>query len=61
MTIDVWIGILIPFIGTALGAGCVFFLKNAISEKTERALLGFASGVMVSASSTQAGCTETQV
>ena len=50
MTIDVWIGLLIPFIGTSLGAGCVFFLKNAIGEKTERALLGFASGVMVSAS-----------
>lgn len=50
MTIDVWLGLLIPFIGTTLGAGCVFFLKNAIGEKTERALLGFASGVMVSAS-----------
>lgn len=43
-------GILIPFLGTALGAACVFFLKNAIGEKTERALLGFASGVMVAAS-----------
>ena len=42
--------IMIPFLGTALGAGCVFFLKNAIGEKTERALLGFASGVMVAAS-----------
>ena len=43
-------GILIPFIGTSLGAACVFFLKNAISVKTEKALQGFASGVMVSAS-----------
>lgn len=47
---DVAIGVFIPFIGTTLGAACVFFLKNAIGEKTERALLGFASGVMVSAS-----------
>ena len=43
-------GILIPFLGTTLGAGCVFFLKNAIGEKTSRALVGFASGVMVAAS-----------
>ena len=43
-------GIMIPFIGTALGAGCVFFLKNTIGEKLGRALIGFASGVMVSAS-----------
>ena len=43
-------GILIPFIGTALGAACVFFLKDSIGAGTERALTGFAAGVMVSAS-----------
>lgn len=44
------IGILIPFIGTSLGAGCVLFIKNSINEKIEKQLLGFASGVMVAAS-----------
>lgn len=43
-------GILIPFVGTAAGAGCVFFLKNAIRPNVQKALLGFASGVMVAAS-----------
>ena len=43
-------GIMIPFLGTSLGAACVFFLKNAIGAQTEKALQGFASGVMVSAS-----------
>lgn len=48
--IDIIIGILIPFIGTTLGAACVFFLKNQINPKVQKALLGFASGVMVAAS-----------
>ena len=43
-------GILIPFAGTSLGAACVFFLKGSIGTKTQRALTGFAAGVMVSAS-----------
>jgi len=43
-------GILIPFAGTSLGAACVFFLKDSIGTKMQRALTGFASGVMVSAS-----------
>ena len=42
--------ILIPFLGTALGAATVFFFKKAIGEKMQRALTGFASGVMVAAS-----------
>ena len=44
------IGILIPFIGTMLGSSCVFFMKNNMSEKLEKILLGFASGVMIAAS-----------
>lgn len=44
------IGLLIPFIGTALGAACVFFIKNEIKDWLQRALLGFASGVMIAAS-----------
>lgn len=43
-------GILIPFLGTALGSGCVFFMKDAIRPRIQKFLLGFASGVMVAAS-----------
>lgn len=50
MNIKILIGILIPFIGTAAGAGCVFFLKNELKSKVQKSLLGFASGVMVAAS-----------
>ena len=45
-----WQILTIPFLGTSLGAACVFFFKNAISEKMQRAFTGFASGVMVAAS-----------
>lgn len=44
------IGISIPFLGTLLGSGCVFFMKNEIRPKIQKMLLGFASGVMVAAS-----------
>lgn len=44
------IGILIPFIGTTLGAILVYFMKNKIRNEIERFLLGFASGVMIAAS-----------
>ena len=43
-------GLLIPFIGTAAGAGCVFFLRRELSISLQRALTGFAAGVMVAAS-----------
>ena len=45
----IW-GLLIPFLGTAGGAGCVFFLKKDLKADVQRALTGFATGVMVSAS-----------
>ena len=44
------IGLLIPFLGTALGASMVFLMKNKLNAKTEKILLGFASGVMIAAS-----------
>ncbi|MBO4687490.1 MAG: ZIP family metal transporter [Clostridiales bacterium] len=47
---DVFIGLMIPFLGTALGAGCVFFMKKELSMPVQRALTGFAAGVMVAAS-----------
>ena len=43
-------GLLIPFIGTSLGAACVFFMKKDLSIKLQHALSGFAAGVMVAAS-----------
>ena len=43
-------GLLIPFLGTALGSACVFFMKREINRTVERALQGFAAGVMVAAS-----------
>lgn len=43
-------GIMIPFAGTALGSACVFFMKKKLGGKVQKALTGFASGVMVAAS-----------
>lgn len=43
-------GILIPFLGTSLGAACVFFMKESLGDTVQRALTGFAAGVMVAAS-----------
>lgn len=43
-------GLIIPLIGTTLGAGMVFFLKNEIRADIQKALLGFAAGVMIAAS-----------
>ena len=44
------IGLLIPFAGTALGSAFVFFMKKEMPALLQKALLGFASGVMVAAS-----------
>ena len=50
MTTEVLCGVLIPFLGTALGAACVFFMKKSMSDNVQRILTGFAAGVMVAAS-----------
>jgi len=50
MTAEVIRGILIPFVGTSLGAAMVLFMKNSLNEQVNRALLGLAAGVMVAAS-----------
>ncbi len=47
---ELFSGIMIPFLGTTLGAASVFFLKQEIRPLVQKALLGFASGVMVAAS-----------
>ena len=44
------VGLLIPFLGTALGSAMVFLMKNKMNRKFEKLLLGFASGVMLAAS-----------
>ena len=43
-------GLLIPFVGTSMGAACVFFLKKDLRAGVQRSLTGFAAGVMVAAS-----------
>lgn len=50
MNMTILSGIMIPFVGTALGSACVLFLRNELGDKVQRALTGFASGVMVAAS-----------
>lgn len=47
---EIFLGLMIPFVGTAAGAGCVFFIRNQLKPLVQKALLGFASGVMVAAS-----------
>lgn len=46
----IWAGLGLPFVGTALGAAMVFFMRGSMNRKLEKLLLGFASGVMVAAS-----------
>ncbi|MCI5877978.1 MAG: ZIP family metal transporter [Lachnospiraceae bacterium] len=47
---NIAIGLLIPFLGTVLGSGMVIFMKDKMDQRVEKALLGFASGVMIAAS-----------
>lgn len=47
---NLFFGLMIPFIGTMAGAACVFVMKQEIRPRVQKALLGFASGVMVAAS-----------
>ncbi|HHZ07096.1 MAG TPA: ZIP family metal transporter [Clostridiales bacterium] len=49
-TIKIIVGLLIPLAGTVFGAAMVFFLKGEMKQKLQKALLGFASGVMIAAS-----------
>ena len=50
MTSAVLFGILIPFMGTTLGAASVFVMRHTLRDAVQRALTGFAAGVMVAAS-----------
>lgn len=50
MSGNILLGILIPFAGTTLGAAIVFFMRKKMDDRVQKALLGFASGVMIAAS-----------
>jgi len=50
MTVEMLQEIMIPFVGTTLGAGCVFFVKGKLNMRLQRIFTGFAAGVMVAAS-----------
>lgn len=47
---NIFLGLLIPFLGTSLGSACVFFIKKEIKENIQHALIGFAAGIMIAAS-----------
>lgn len=47
---DAVAGLLLPFLGTAAGSACVFFMKHSLGRQVQRALTGFAAGVMTAAS-----------
>lgn len=47
---EVFLGLLIPLLGTTFGSGTVFLMRNKMNKKIEKLLLGFASGVMIAAS-----------
>lgn len=46
----IFAGLMLPFVGTTLGSAMIFFMKNEMNVKLQKALLGFASGVMIAAS-----------
>ena len=50
MNLEAFAAVLLPFLGTTIGAGFVFFLRGAMNRNLQRSLTGFASGVMVAAS-----------
>lgn len=50
MDMNTFYGLIIPFLGTSLGAACVFFMKKNLSIPVQKSLTGFAAGVMVAAS-----------
>ena len=47
ITREIIIGLMIPFIGTSAGGACVFFMKRGLDINVQKALTGFAAGVMV--------------
>ena len=50
MSIEIIQGLAIPFIGTTLGAACVYLLRGELDHRVQKAFTGFAAGIMVAAS-----------
>lgn len=50
MTMDILLGVTLPFVGTALGAAGVFFMRGEMNRRAQSAVVGFAAGIMVAAS-----------
>lgn len=50
MNKDILLGVMIPFIGTTLGAACVYIMRDSLKDRVQKGLSGFAAGVMVAAS-----------
>mgnify|MGYP000379337738 FL=1 len=50
MSIEILQGLAIPFLGTTLGAACVFLLRGELDHRIQKAFTGFAAGIMVAAS-----------
>ena len=50
MNKDILLGVMIPFLGTTLGAACVYIMKDTLKDRVQKGLSGFAAGVMVAAS-----------
>ena len=50
MELQIILTVLLPFLGTTIGSGMVFFLRDTMNRRLERSLTGFAAGVMVAAS-----------
>ncbi|MBF1133456.1 MAG: ZIP family metal transporter, partial [Dialister invisus] len=44
---EVFWGLMIPLLGTTLGAACVFFMQGRLNRSVQRGLTGFAAGIMV--------------
>lgn len=49
MSLNILWGIMLPFLGTTLGAACVFFMKQKMNGTIQKILSGFAAGVMTAA------------
>lgn len=49
MNSEILFGVMIPFIGTTLGAACVYIMRNELKDRVQKGLSGFAAGVMVAA------------
>ena len=50
MELQIILTVLLPFLGTAIGSGMVFFMRDSMNRRLQRSLTGFAAGVMVAAS-----------